>query len=203
MNEDQPVIYQLTTHRFPVPFRQPDFARAFGEAQRRPEDAADFRVFRIIFGGPSNEILTMTAWERAETSSVGVNGAETSHIEILEPTARPKAIGPVPDGGVIVLRWFTIASENFDEFVRLSDEAWVSMEAAFDAIIIGLFRAKSAPEGKTRMLLYTWYASLAEWERSRDQRPEAGASEAWKRFLRRHDLTDFTSATVISEVSAS
>ncbi len=197
------MIYQLTTHRFAAPFRQPDLAHAFGDGHTAPEGATDFRVFRVIFGGPSNEFLTMTAWQEGTAADVNVNGAETRNIEILEPTARPKAIGPIPDGGIIVLRWFTIASENFDEFVRLSDEAWVSMEAAFDVIIIGLFRAKSAPEGKTRMLLYTWYASLAEWERSRDQRLEAGASEAWKRFLRRHELTDFTSATVISEVRTS
>lgn len=196
------MIYQLTTHRFPAPFRQPDFARAFG-SETQNTDAADFRVFRVIFGGQTNEILTMAAWPGDEAGDVGAFGAETANVETLEPTVRPKSIGPVPEGGIIVLRWFTIASENFDEFVRLSDEAWVSMEAAFDAMIIGLFRAKAAPEGKTRMLLYTWYASLAEWERSRDQRPEAGASEAWKRFLRRHELTDSTSATVISQVKIS
>ena len=197
------MIYQLASHHFPAPFRQPDLEKAFAGNQHGAQGAADFRVFRVIFGGPSNEILTMTAWEDSATTTPAVEGAATHSVETLEPTARPKAIAPLPEGGIYVLRWFTIASENFEEFVQLSEDAWVSMEEAFDALIIGLFRAETAPDGKTRMLLYTWYASLAAWEVSRDQRPEAGASEAWKRFMRRHLLTDFTEASVISEVKFS
>lgn len=194
------MLYQLATHRFPVPFRKEDLGAVFGGGKAWPEGAADCRLFRGIFGVASNEFITMTAWQERAASTSQPDGVKTFGVETLEPTARPKSIGPLPEGGIIVLRWFTIATENLDEFVTLSDEAWISMETAFDAIIIGLFKAREAPKGKTRMLLYTWYASLAEWERSRDQRPEAGASEAWKRFLRRHELTDFTSASVISEI---
>lgn len=194
------MLYQLATHRFSVPFRTEDLKTAFGGATAWPEGAADCRLFRGIFGAASNEFITMTAWQGTAVSDFKLNDVKTFDVEVLEPTARPKSIGPLPEGGIIVLRWFTIATENLEEFVTLSDEAWVSMEAAFDAIIIGLFRAHKAPRGKTRMLLYTWYASLAEWEKSRDQRPEAGASQAWKRFLRRHELTDFTSASVISQI---
>lgn len=195
------MIYKLATHRFPAPFRAPDFESAI-EAIRVGHDAAlDLRVFRGIFGAASNELLSITAWDEGSPADISVDGAKTTDVEVLEPTVRPKTTVPLPEGGIYVLRWFTIPSDNFGEFVQLSDEAWVSMEAAFRAIIIGLFRAASSSEGKTRMLLYTWYESLAEWERSRDQRPEAGASEAWRRFLRRHLLTEFTSATVISEVA--
>lgn len=197
------MIYQLASHRFPTPFRQPDLEKAFAGSEHGPEGAADYRAFRVIFGGPSNEILTMTAWVDSADTVPAVEGAATGNIETLEPTARPKAIGPLPEGGIYVLRWFTIDTANFEEFVQLSEEAWVSMEEAFDAKIIGLFRAETAPKGQTRMLLYTWYASLAAWEISRDQRPEAGASEAWKRFVRRHLLTDFTQAIVVSEVRLS
>lgn len=197
------MIYQLASHHFPTPFRQSDLEKAFSGIDQSPEGAGDFRVFRVIFGGPSNEILTMTAWEGEPLATPGIDGAATRSVETLAPTARPKAIAPLPEGGIYVLRWFTIDTRNFDEFVQLSEDAWISMEEAFDALIIGLFRAETAPEGKTRMLLYTWYASLAAWEISRDQRPEAGASEAWKRFLRRHLLTDFTEASVISEVKIS
>lgn len=197
------VIYQLASHHFPAPFRQSDLEKAFTGIEQSPEGAADFRVFRVTFGGPSNEILTMTAWQGDALSAPKIAGATTHSVETLEPTARPKAIGLLPEGGIYVLRWFTINSANFDEFVQLSEDAWVSMEEAFDALIIGLFRAETAPDGKTRMLLYTWYASLAAWEISRDQRPQAGASEAWKRFMRRHLLTDFTEASVISEVKFS
>lgn len=197
------MIYQLASHYFPTPFRQPDLEKAFAGGQSRPDGAGDFRAFRVIFGGPTNEILTMTAWPGDALGAPQIAGATTQSVETLEPTARPKAIAPLPEGGIYVLRWFTISTDNFDEFVQLSEEAWVSMEEAFEATIIGLFRAETAPTGKTRMLLYTWYASLAAWEVSRDQRPEAGASEAWKRFVRRHLLTDFTEATVISQVNIS
>lgn len=193
------MIYQLAAHRFRAPFRQPDFDEAFAGGNAAPEDAGDFRVFRTIFGSPSNEVLTMTAWAGEPAVTPEIPGATTLSVETLEPTVRPSAIGPLPDGGIYVLRWFMINSQDFDEFVKLSDEAWVSMEDAFEAQIIGLFRAKDAPAGKTRMLLYTWYASLAAWEISRNQRPEAGASEAWKRFARRHMLVDFTQAIVITE----
>lgn len=196
------MIYQLATHRFPTPFRAPDIEGAASAIKSAHRDADDLRLFRGIFGAATNEFLTISAWPESAGART-VEGAQTLDIETLEPTARPKAIPALPESGIYVLRWFTINSEDLEEFVQLSDEAWVSMEAAFDAIIIGLFRAEAAPEGKTRMLLYTWYASLAAWEVSRDQRPEAGASEAWKRFLRRQKLVDFTKATVVSQIKLS
>lgn len=196
------MIYQLATHRFPTPFRAPDIEGAASAIKSAHRDADDLRLFRGIFGAATNELLTISAWPES-AGARAVEGAQTLDIETLEPTARPKAIPALPESGIYVLRWFTINSEDLEEFVQLSDEAWVSMEAAFDAIIIGLFRAEAAPEGKTRMLLYTWYASLAAWEVSRDQRPEAGASEAWKRFLRRQKLVDFTEATVVSQIKLS
>lgn len=194
-----PLAYRLTRHDFPLPFRQTDMKSLAENGDTIKTQADQVTVLRGVFGLPNSALLTMSAFEGAP-AEVSLPGAKLTHTEDLTPTARPKAITPVPEGGMIVLRRFQIDEASFEEFVALSDEAWVSMEASFKCQILGLFRAASAPKGKITMLLYTWYASHGEWERSRDARPEAGAAKAWENFLRRHLLTDYTEASVVAEI---
>ena len=196
-----PLTYRLTRHDFSAPFRPANLKAVTDQSSTIKAQASDVRLLRGIFGLPTTSLLTMAALENhGAEQDLTLPGSTIASTEDLTPTARPKAIGPLPEGGMIVLRWFQIDDTSFDEFVALSDEAWISLEASFDCQIIGLFRAANAPEGKIRMLLYTWYASHGEWERSRDARPEAGASKAWENFTRRHLLTDFTEASVVAEI---
>jgi hypothetical protein len=91
-------------------------------------------------------------------------------------------------GGVYVHNWFTIDGAGFDEFVKLSGDAWLDFESKFDARIFGLFGAEASPDdlhqGQRRLLLMTRYKDLGEWQRSRDP-----TTEAMKIFARRRELT--------------
>jgi hypothetical protein len=109
--------------------------------------------------------------------------------EALVATVRPADAAPLAAGGVQAHRWFELHdAADFDELLTLSAEAWPAFEAAYDARIEGFFRATTDPR---RVLLVTRYASVAEWERSRQvARAEDGElADARRRFVRRRELT--------------
>jgi hypothetical protein len=142
-------------------------------------------------GYASNEAVLMTAWPvsaRADSDEAlaGCTAVVEAEPTLLVPTLRPTDPGPPRGPGMFVFRWFDIQAEALDEVIRLSGEAWSTFESSFDARVWGLFRALDATPGHERLLLLTRYADYAVWEASR--RVEADP-EAWKRFLRRHELT--------------
>ena len=101
---------------------------------------------------------------------------------------RPKDGATPPPGGIYVHNCFTVDAQAFDEFVKLSGDAWPDFETRFEARIFGLFAADPSKddllEGARRLLLMTRYTDLGEWQRSRDP-----TSEAMKVFARRRELT--------------
>ncbi len=106
----------------------------------------------------------------------------------LQATVRPVDPGPMRSTGVHAHRWLDVEPGNIDEAIDLSAQAWPAFEASFDARIEGLFRTT---DGSSRLLLVTWYSSVAEWERSRGvPGTEHGAlDEARRMFQRRRQLT--------------
>ena len=90
--------------------------------------------------------------------------------------------------GVYVHNWFTIDAAGFDEFVKLSGEAWPDFEGHFETKIFGLFAAEPSKddlmEGARRLLLMTGYRDLNEWQKSRNPAETARAA-----FARRRELT--------------
>jgi len=110
----------------------------------------------------------------------------------LTPTVRPTNETPPRPQGVVALRWFEVETKDWEEFLDLSASAWPAFESAYDANILGLFRAPDTDVA--RALLATRYASLAEWERSRRAiAAESGEqAEAGKRFRRRQEITKKT-----------
>lgn len=109
----------------------------------------------------------------------------------LAPTARPVDATPPGAGGVVALRWFELAAADWDEFVDLSVGAWPAFEEAFEATILGLFRARDVDEPDALALLVTRYASLAAWEESRTVLGARSGSlaDSGRSFLRRHEIT--------------
>lgn len=83
----------------------------------------------------------------------------------LTPTVRPTDDTPPQPKGVVALRWFELETSDWDEFLDLSVNAWPAFESAYEANILGLFRDPDTDVA--RALLVTRYASLNEWERSR------------------------------------
>jgi hypothetical protein len=171
-----------------------------GSAEAKARGGSLYGFFQPQLGFASNEGVVVTSWSsstpqgNAVIAGAGADILSVSAVE-LSPTLRPVNATPLyapekPRGGIYVHRWFTVDAPAFDEFVSLSGAAWESFEKSFDAQIAGLFRAaptaEDEREGVARLLLLTRYANHGEWEASRN---EAADPEAWKRFMRRHELT--------------
>ena len=96
----------------------------------------------------------------------------------LRATVRPLTDAPLTRAGVHVFRFFDVQDSDVAEVARLSDEAWNSFEKGDDYRTepMGLFRFANPGAGRGRMLLLTWYDSMASWERSRTPHPDATAN---------------------------
>jgi hypothetical protein len=160
-------------------------------------------LFQPQIGFASNEAVLLTGWPNGVPASggdaavAGLADIVAAETDLLVPTLRPKealSLASSRAKGIYVHRWFTIDAEALDEFVGLSGEAWETFERNFDAGIVGLFRAEPKPGDDpvvARLLLLTRYGSHGVWEASRN---EAADPEAWRRFMRRQELTRETIA---------
>jgi hypothetical protein len=145
-------------------------------------------VFSPLLGFASNQALVLTAESAPVEAVMRGPGVVSAERHRLTPTIRP-ADGARPAAmGVYVHNWFTIDASGFDEFVKLSGEAWPDFEGHFETKIFGLFAAQPSKddllEGARRLLLMTGYKDLNEWQRSRNPAETARAA-----FARRRDLT--------------
>ena len=145
-------------------------------------------VFSPLLGFASNQALVLTDAAAPAEAVMRAPGVVSAERHALSPTIRP-ADGAKPAAmGVYVHNWFTIDAAGFEEFVKLSGEAWPDFEGHFETRIFGLFAAEpshqDAETGARRLLLMTRYRDLAEWQKSRDP-----TSEAMKSFAKRRELT--------------
>jgi hypothetical protein len=145
-------------------------------------------VFAPLLGFASNQALVLTEGSAANEAVMRAPGVVSAERHRLAPTIRPKDGARPPAGGVYVHNWFTVDANGFDEFVKLSGEAWPDFEARFETRIFGLFAADPSKddllEGARRLLLMTRYRDLGEWQKSRDP-----TTDAMKVFARRRELT--------------
>ena len=143
-------------------------------------------------GWPSDQaaVILAGAGPAPLRQSVEDHGA-LGEVHGLAPTTRPTDAAPPEATGVVALRWFELAAADWDEFLDLSVGAWPAFEEAFDATILGLFRAVDVAEPDALALLVTRYASLATWEESRTVLGARSGSLAHsgRSFLRRHEIT--------------
>ena len=152
-------------------------------------------LFSPQLGFASNEAIILV--RRHETISqlpASFREIDTAAIvgcEGLFPTTRPRPGDRLRDGGIYVHRWFTIDGNRTEDFVDLSNRAWLGFEGAYDTEIFGLFRANASPEDQAekaaRFLLLTWYKNHAVWEASREQPRDPKSL-----FAQRHQLTRTT-----------
>lgn len=145
-------------------------------------------VFSPLLGFASNQALVLTDAAAPAEAVMRAPGVVSAERHALTATIRP-AEGARPTAlGVYVHNWFTIDAAAFDEFVRLSGEAWPDFEGHFETKVFGLFAAEPSKddlmEGARRLLLMTGYRDLAEWQKSRNP-----AETARNAFLRRRELT--------------
>ena len=145
-------------------------------------------VFAPVLGFGSDQALVLLDGEGSADTVLRGAGVVSAQRQRLSPTIRPAAGAQPLAGGIYVHNWFTIDGSGFDEFVKLSGDAWPDFESKFDARIFGLFGAEASPDdlqqGQRRLLLMTRYKDLGEWQKSRDP-----TTEAMKIFARRRELT--------------
>jgi hypothetical protein len=136
-----------------------------------------------------HEATLLIGWPGGSAEPLATSHSE--HEERLHATARPAAIEPLDTGGVFAHRWFEIASDDWNEFLALSTEAWPAFEAAYGATIEGFYRSDDAAPPNARVLLITRYPSMAAWEASRGalRDPSGDVADSGRRFLRRRELT--------------
>lgn len=181
--------------------REPTAHRALFDHLRKGLGDHLIAVFAPSLGYATNQALVLT--DDAETKGAVMVGPGVTSIqhEKLMATTRPTPGAKPKAGGIYVHRWLTIDGGSVEEFVRLSDEAWVGFEGGFDTDVFGLFvaeaSAKDQKHGERRMLLMTHYRNFAEWEASRKPDPKTAAA-----FARRRELTRVAlprACTVMSE----
>ena len=145
-------------------------------------------VFAPVLGFASDQALVLLDGEASADAVLKGSGVVSAQRHRLRPTIRPKAGAQPMAGGVYVHNWFTVDGSGFEEFVKLSGDAWPDFEARFETRIYGLFLAAESEadraDGARRLLLMTRYRDLGEWQKSRDP-----TSDAMAVFLRRRELT--------------
>lgn len=145
-------------------------------------------VFSPLLGFASNQALVLTDAKAPPEAVMAGPGVVSVERHGLTATIRPKDGARPPAGGIYVHNWFRVDATGFDEFVKLSGEAWPDFEARFETKVFGLFAAQPSKddllEGARRLLLMTGYRDLAEWQKSRDP-----TTAAMKVFARRRELT--------------
>jgi hypothetical protein len=179
----------------------PTVAEQIGTSRRRAIEAAGGRLFGLWtgqIGMASDEGVLMTVWPDESTHSKHapqlidpVREIVSSRTERLVLRARSEHPEPPTGPGIYAHRWFEILAADRAEFVKLSEGAWPDFESSHDANVVGLWETRDPELPASRMLLLTRYGSLAVWERSRSARSDR-EREAWKLFLRRHELTRST-----------
>ena len=135
--------------------------------------------FAPALGFSAREAAILLRWQGATVDVWKYAQAiETRRVDRLTATVRPAATDIPRAGGIYVHRWFVVRERDSDEFVTLSNSFWQGgFEQSADTQIFGLFAAERTPADgdNARLLLMTWYASHAEWDKSRQQSPEAAA----------------------------
>jgi len=145
-------------------------------------------VFSPSLGYATNQALVLTDDAATAGAVAKAPGVVSAQHHLLTATARPAAGATPKTDGIYVHRWLTIDGGAVDEFVALSQEAWVGFEGGFDTDIFGLFVAEASAHDRQaserRMLLMTHYRDFAVWEASRKPDPRTA-----KAFARRRELT--------------
>lgn len=142
-----------------------------------------------MFGLATNQIAVLSAWKEADYDATWFNEMASaadwtaSVSEELLPTVRPQD-GEVCQPGIYVIRWIRMLSADIDEYTRLCVETWPAFEARTRSRCYGVFRPRTESE-VSKLLMLTWYASLSDWENSRQLNPADSAKWARRSEMER------------------
>jgi hypothetical protein len=137
-----------------------------------------------MFGLSTNQIWALSAWEHADAIDSYATAIESdSNYRLTEQghfhtTVRPNEPEVIDYDGIYVIRWIRMLTSDIEEYTKLCLETWPRFETNSQARCYGIFRPVEHSK-VSKMLMLTWYASLDDWEKSR-QLDQADA-EKWAR----------------------
>lgn len=134
-------------------------------------------VFRGgMFGLATNQVAVMSAWKTDEFEAATMadlalqNEWSISAQENLMQTVRPLKPQVIARRGIYVIRWIRLLARDIDEYTRLCLETWPRFEVTTSSRCYGVFRPLELSE-ISKILMLTWYATLTDWEESRQLDP--------------------------------
>jgi hypothetical protein len=137
-----------------------------------------------MFGLKTNQIAIFSAWDSSSRAtdcySTIAQMPDTIVAEQFDMTVtvRPSEPTKIDREGFYVIRWIRMLSTDVDEYTRLCLETWPAFESFGTARCYGVF--SRAEEGDvSKVLMLTWYASMDDWEKSRNLAPVDSAK--WSR----------------------
>ncbi len=128
-----------------------------------------------MFGLATNQLALLSAWENPAATSpcaelARQNGWLLSDKARLTATVRPTAVEKIDRAGIYVIRWIRMRESDIAEYTRLCLETWPAFETMTRSRCYGVFRPLESGD-VVKLLMLTWYASLADWEQSRRLNP--------------------------------
>lgn len=128
-----------------------------------------------MFGLATNQLALLSAWENPAATSpcaelAQQNGWSLSDEARLIATVRPTDAKKIDRAGIYVIRWIRMLESDIDEYTRLCLETWPAFEAMTHSRCYGVFRPLESAD-VVKLLMLTWYASLTDWEQSRQLNP--------------------------------
>jgi hypothetical protein len=123
-----------------------------------------------------DKLVVMLRWGRVDTSLLadefgamsGVSDVTTSLWEVILRGGE----GPIETGpGFYIHRFDRYLSEDIDQVLSLTEQAWVTWEPFWGGEVIGVWRDLDEVDeanGITRLMRMTWYRDLEHWQETRE-----------------------------------
>ena len=150
-----------------------------------------------------DKIVVMLSWVQVDTELLAMElealvGASQVDTSLWEASLRGDE--PLPTGqGFYIHRFNRYRTEDVEEALSLSEQAWVTWEPTFGTEVVGVWRDLEEKDGLTRLLRIAWYSDLANWVETRDfaRDPESFALFARRKALEVDD--DGWSASLLED----
>jgi hypothetical protein len=145
-------------------------AQEYGIWSWVPESSNDFDEIA------EDKLVVMLRWGRVDTillaeelgAMTGVSDVTTSLWEVsLRGGDGPIETGP----GFYIHRFNRYLSEDVDQVLSLSEQAWVTWEPFWDAKAVGVWRDLDEVDesnGVTRLMRIAWYRDMEHWQNTRE-----------------------------------
>ena len=159
------------------------------------QDGKPYGTWTPQLGLTSRDFIVMYSWPDDKTDQA-VNIAETflSSIDDVagvntrrwKPTARPTDDTAPNRKGLYIHRTMAFNVADIPRVIEMSQEAWVTFEAQFEAKVYGFFQDMDELDGTTTLTLVSWYRDYSAWEDSRNTEKDP---KSWEVFYKRGRLT--------------